>query len=104
MKLNWMGKYLPEPNGCGPRGLQWAVPNLIFKPACDLHDNLFSARAGFIASNLAFYSRMRYLIHISNKNRIQKIGLHIVALIYYLVCTTIGIFWYNKSSSQSTDE
>ena len=96
MLMRWFGKLIPEPNGCGPEGLQWAIPNLIFKPACDLHDNLFSIKAGFIKSNLMFYSRMRYLIKINRASKIKKVGFHILAFIYYAFCTTLGIFWYHR--------
>jgi len=92
MKLKWLGKILPEPNGCGPEGFQWAVPNLIFKPACNLHDNLFSAQVGFFTSNWAFYHRMRYLIWKKKKH----FGYEIIAFIYFVAVTIGGAPFYFK--------
>jgi hypothetical protein len=89
MKIKWMGKSLPDPNGCGPEGLQWGVPNFIFKPACDLHDNLFNAKVGFLVANWEFYKRMRYYIK-------QKKAWYLepIALFYFFMVNIFGIPLY----------
>lgn len=90
MKLTFLKKLLPAPNGCGPEGLQHLVPNFMFKRACDLHDNLFSAKAGYFGSNKSFYNRMRHYIKINKAH----FGYEIVAFIYFLAVTVFGFPFY----------
>jgi len=92
MIIKHLGKILPEPNGCGPEGFQHLIPNLIFKRACNLHDNLFSAKAGFFASNWKFYMRMRFYI---KKERcvLKSILYEPIALIYF-IAVSFGYPWY----------
>lgn len=92
MKLKLFDKILPEPNGCGPEGFQKLVPNGPFKPACDLHDNLFSAQVGFFKSNWLFYVRMRELI--KNKG-LMRIIYEPWALLYF-IGVSFGYPWYAK--------
>jgi len=93
MKIKWLGKVLPAPNGCGPRGLQHLVPNFMFKPACDLHDNLYSAKVNRSASDWAFYMRMRECIK-KERNALKSILFKPIALFYYLVVRIGGYFFY----------
>jgi len=92
--LVWLGGLLPEPNGCGPEGLQHLVPNFIFKPACDLHDTLYYAQIDRKASDWAFYMKMRDCIK-KERNPLKSLLFEPIALLYYLV-VAIGGRWFYK--------
>lgn len=90
MKIKWFGKFVPEPNGCGPEGLQWAIPNFIFKPACDVHDILTATKPGYWKTQTYFYQKMRFLIKLRKKSWWYEIP----AFIYFLAVVLFNWIWY----------
>ena len=94
MKLKWLGKILPAPNGCGPEGFQHLVPNWIFKPACNLHDNLFQIKPGFFKSNSEFYHRMRWCIYVCSRPFYKILFYEFVAILYWFMVTIFGWTYY----------
>lgn len=76
-----------HPNGCGPKGLQWLVPNFCFERACHIHDVMYAdSRVSRKDADKEFLKYMKLSIQEQNKNK----SYYLLAYLYYFSVRTLG--------------
>lgn len=87
-----------KPNGCGPKGLGWLIPNLWFKEACDRHDKMWARGIKQSTADAMFYSYMRQAARIKTHSDLERRIALKCAKLYYNMVKYFGRFFYGKKS------